>query len=68
MTAHDKEKVKLMCCTDGCGKPAEWVIQPDNDQSGQTHACSDHAGHMLGWLPDTDEPETWVVWHVSRES
>jgi hypothetical protein len=42
------------CCFMGCGKPPEWSIydQGDNSPDAGTDACTAHVGELLGRRPD----------------
>ena len=48
---------KLICCFEGCGKPAEFKVFDSNEPRydvAETHACEAHLGALIGSVEPTE--------------
>lgn len=56
------DRTKPHCCFMGCGKPPEWSIydQADNSSDAGTEACTVHVGELLGRRPVVPLDRPWA--------
>jgi len=58
---------QLICCYPNCGKPADYIIfdtQERQPGAGETHACTDHVGFLLGSIPPTEPIGPWSIYPI----